>query len=120
MGAKQRQGKRERHRKQRQGRGICRHLRAEPLVVPRPRERRQHGEPDRGSRQNDDDENTPYDAKKPSVSAVRPKSRAMMTPTTAARPVCTASATAVTAPLPSEPSPDETVRLATIRGSYAP
>ena len=30
--------------------------------------------------------NTPYAAKNPSVSAVRPRSRAMITPTTAARP----------------------------------
>ena len=34
--------------------------------------------------------NTPYAAKKPSVSAVRPSFRAMTTPTTAASPVCTA------------------------------
>ena len=63
---------------------------------------------------------TPYAAKKPSVSAVRPKSRAMITPTTAARPVWTASATAVTAPVAREPSPDESVRLLTDAEAYAP
>ena len=57
--------------------------------------------------------NTPYAAKKPSVSAVRPSSRAMITPTTAARPVCTASANAVTAPVAREPRPFEALRFST-------
>src|SRR5579859_1399241 len=56
---------------------------------------------------------TPYEAKNPSVWALRPNSRASTTPTIAASPVCTASATAVTAPLPREPRPGETVRLLT-------
>ena len=62
---------------------------------------------------------TPYAAKKPSVSAVRPNSRAMITPTTAARPACTASATAVTAPVARDPRPVETVRLLTDAEAYA-
>ena len=57
--------------------------------------------------------NTPYAAKKPSVSAVRPSFRAMTTPTTAASPVCTAIPTAVTAPVASEPSPVRVVGFRT-------
>ena len=57
--------------------------------------------------------NTPYAAKNPSVSAVRPSLRAMTTPTTAARPVCTAIPSAVTAPVASDPSPAGVVRFRT-------
>ena len=57
--------------------------------------------------------NTPYAAKNPSVSAVRPSSRAMITPTTAARPVWTAIASAVTAPVAREPRPADAVRFST-------
>ena len=64
--------------------------------------------------------NTPYEAKNPSVSAVRPSSRAMITPTTAASPVCTASARAVTAPVARDPCPVEAVRLLTDAEAYAP
>ena len=49
--------------------------------------------------------NTPYAAKNPSVSADRPSSLAITTPTTAASPVCTAIPSAVTAPVAREPSP---------------
>ena len=44
----------------------------------------------------------------------------MITPTTAARPVCTASASAVTAPVAREPRPVESVRLPTDAEAYAP
>jgi hypothetical protein len=64
--------------------------------------------------------NTAYAAKKPSVSAVRPSSRAMITPTTAASPDWTASATAVTAPDASDPSPVEAVALPTDGEAYGP
>ena len=60
---------------------------------------------------------TPYAAKNPSVSAVRPSSRAMITPTTAASPDWTASASAVTAPDASDPSPRGGGTLAHRRGS---
>ena len=54
-------------------------------------------------------------AKKPSVSSVRPNSRAMTTPITAANPLTTSSDAAVSAALPSEPrpGPGESVRLRT-------
>ena len=61
---------------------------------------------------------TPYAAKNPSVSAVRPSSRAMTTPTTAASPDWTASASAVTAPDASDPRPVEAVRLPTDAEAY--
>src|SRR5687768_18419346 len=62
--------------------------------------------------------NTAYAAKKPSVSAVNPTSRAMITPTTAARPDCTAIASAVTAPDASDPWPVLAVRLPTDAEAY--
>ena len=64
--------------------------------------------------------NTPYAAKKPSVSAVLPSSRAMITPTTAARPDWTAIESAVTAPVARDPSPAGAVRLLTDAKAYGP
>ncbi len=44
----------------------------------------------------------------------------MITPTTAASPVCTPMARAVTAPVASDPSPVEAVRLPTDAEAYGP
>ena len=64
--------------------------------------------------------NTAYAAKKPSVSAVIPSSLAMITPTTAARPVWTAIANAVTAPVARDPSPAWALGLLTDAEAYGP
>ena len=63
---------------------------------------------------------TPYAAKNPSVSSVRPNSRAMSTPTSAAKPLTTRREVAVRAAEPSEPRPDESVRLLTDAEAYGP
>ena len=62
--------------------------------------------------------NTPYAAKNPSVSAVRPSLRAMITPTTAARPVCTAIPSAVTAPVAQRPESGRSCTLPHGREAY--
>ncbi len=63
---------------------------------------------------------TPYAAKNPSVSSVRPNSCAMRTPTTAANPETTSVEAAVSAALAAEPAPDESVRLLTDAEAYGP
>ena len=64
--------------------------------------------------------NTPYAAKNPSVCSVRPNSRAMTTPITAAKPLTTSSEVAVSAALARDPRPDDSVRLATDAEAYGP
>ena len=63
---------------------------------------------------------TPYAAKKPSVSSVRPNSRAITTPAIADSAVTTSAEVAVSAALLREPRPGESVRLRTDAEGYAP
>ena len=63
---------------------------------------------------------TPYAASSPSVSSERPNSRAITTPIAAAATETTRNDDAVSAPVASEPRPDEPIRLRTDAEAYAP